>query len=670
MGAMEAGLLVMMGLAGIGLFFVIPVILLVRLSAVLRELEALNLRFRSFEEAQKRACAARPVEEMKKAPLPSVAVSAPLAVHAAPAGTPPPVVAVPMLPGQTGTPVLRATGTPQKEPTPAERRMSQAWNWLVIGEEYRQPGVSWEYAVATNWLLRIGILAVLAGIAFFLKYSIEKGLMGPLGRVALSLAVGVGMICVGVRLLFKKYHLLGQGLVGTGFVTLYFAFYAASGMYHLMTQGAAFALMAVVTVAAGVLAVRYQSVMVAVLGLVGGYATPVMIGDSGTGALFFYAYVLLLGCGVLGVSLVRRWPVLNVLGMLASYALAFLYCERHHGQSQLMHDLLFLSAVHLLYLLSMILINIRTRLATTGVEWAAVFLNAGLYWVWVFILFKPVFGKEVPGLIALGVAAMYVAMVYACLQRKLADKGLLCLFIGLAAVFLAMSPVLMLSGEWLTLAWCLQALAMLWLAHQTGNDILGKLAVALFALACVRGMSWDLNRLYDTLRPASLSGLAFWKAAGLRALTYGVLPATLLAAWRLKRPGGKAAKVLGLVLVQVWLYASLEADVIARVYAPAFQHSAVTVVWTLFAFALLFAGIRVRGKWLRWCGLGLFAVAVGKLLVIDLAGLDTLYRIVAFISVGVLLVLGSFVYLKYKTLFEPEAGAQGKESGGRQHETE
>ena len=651
---MEA-LFVLVGFAVFGVIFVLPVILLVRLSSVLRELQALNQRLRQFETVQKREPAASADAVKKEPPLPV----------AGPAAVLPPVV----------TPVLAARVEPvqktpvrvtvQAEPTPAERVMSKAWNWLVIGEEYRQPGVSWEYAVATNWLLRIGILVVLAGIAFFLKYSIEKGIMGPLGRVALSLAAGLCMICFGVRLLFKRYHLLGQGLVGAGFVTLYFAFYAASGMYHLMTQGAAFALMACVTVAAGVLAVKYQSVLIAVLGVLGGYATPVMIGDTGSSDLFFYGYVLLLGFGVLGISLARRWPMLNVLGMLASYGLAFLFCEDHRGATQLARDLIFLSAIHLLYLFSVIVIQIRKRLATTVVEWAAIFLNAGIYWAWAFLLFKPIFGKEGTGLVALAVAAVYVGLVYACLQRKLVDKALICLFIGLAAVFLAMSPVLMISGEWLTMAWCLQALAMLWISQRTGNRFLGNMAVVLFALACVRGMSWDLDRLYDRLQPSTLRGLAFWHAAGLRALTYGALPATLLAAWRLKRPSPAAAKVLGLVLVQVWLYLTLETELVARVYAPAFQHSAVTVAWTLFAFALLFAGIRLRGKWLRWCGLGLFGLAVGKLLVLDLAGLDTLYRIVAFISIGILLVLGSFVYLKYKALFEPEAGVQSPEGGGQ-----
>lgn len=531
----------------------------------------------------------------------------------------------------------------------------------MIGEEFRRPGETWEYAAATNWLLRVGIIVVSAGVAFFLKYSIEKGLMGPLGRVALSLSAGVALIVVGVRLLFKKYHLLGQGLAGAGFVTLYFAFYAASGMYHLMPNPAAFALMACVTVAAGVLAVYYQSLLIALLGVVGGYATPVMIGHSDGNALFFYSYVLLLGLGVLGVSFARRWPLLNVLGMLASYGLAFIYCEEHHAADPLIKDLIFLSAVHLLYLLSVIVIHLRKRLMTGVFEWSAIFLNAGIYWLWSFLLFKPAFGKEGIGLVSLAVSAVYVALVYVCLYRGLLDKTVTSLFIGLASLFLAMSPMLMLTGEWLTMAWCLQALAMLWLSYRTGQTFLGKAAIVLFALACVHGMLIDLGRMYDRPYAWMSHGAAFWKAAAVRLISCGILPATLTVAWRISRTHRQVAKVLGLVLVQVWLCLTLESGVIARVYAPEFREGIVTLVWTAFALALLFTGIRRSGKWLRWCGLALFALAVVKLLASDLDGLDTLYRIIAFISVGVLLVSGSFVYLKYRNLFEPEIGEKMRE---------
>ena len=46
--------------------------------------------------------------------------------------------------------------------------LGKIWNWIIVGEEYRTPGASWEYAVATHWLLRCSILALLFGIGFFL----------------------------------------------------------------------------------------------------------------------------------------------------------------------------------------------------------------------------------------------------------------------------------------------------------------------------------------------------------------------------------------------------------------------------------------------------------------------------------------------------------------------
>ena len=544
------------------------------------------------------------------------------------------------------------------EPTTFERAIAKAWNWFTIGEDFRKPGESWEYAAATHWLLRLGILTVLAGVAFFLKYSIDTGMMGPLGRVSLSLLAGIVLIVGGVCQFFKKYHLLGQGLAGMGFIMLYFAFFAASFFYHLMSEPAAFALLVCVTAGAGVLAVRYRSFGIAMLGMIGGYATPVMIETTtAASAWFFYAYVLLLGVGIFGISMMRRWPLLNVFGMLAAYGLAFLYSVNHHDAARLFNDLIFLSAIHLLFLGSVVVFHLRKRLVTGAVEWAAIFLNAGIYWVWMFLLFNPVYGKTGTGMVALAVSAVYVALVYLCFRRKLVDQMVTTLFILLAAIFLAMSPVLMLSADWLTLAWCLQALAMLYVSRQTGQAFLGKAAVALFALASLRGMVIDLGRIYNIAQPWALTGTAFWQSAGLRLLIYGALPASLTAAWRMLREHRHASKILGLVLLQVLLYFTLEADLIAHAFLPGFREGAVTLAWTLFAFTLLFAGIRLRGQWLRWAGLGLFALTLGKLLMFDLSELATLYRIIAFISTGVVLVLGAFVYLKYKNLFDAEGNA-------------
>ena len=84
---------------------------------------------------------------------------------------------------------------------------------------------------------------------------------------------------------------------------------------------------------------------------------------------------------------------------------------------------------------------------------------------------------------------------------------------------------------------------------------------------------------------------------------------------------------------------------------PTFQAGGVSVLWTLFALSFVAGGIWRNARPIRLTGLLLFAVVTAKVFLIDLEHMPSVYRVIAFMAVGALLLLGSFAYLRASRKF-------------------
>ena len=90
-------------------------------------------------------------------------------------------------------------------------------------------------------------------------------------------------------------------------------------------------------------------------------------------------------------------------------------------------------------------------------------------------------------------------------------------------------------------------------------------------------------------------------------------------------------------------------------------HLGLSVLWCVYATALLGIGFRRRARWLRLSGLALFGLTAAKLLAYDLAGLDEIYRILSFLIVGAVLVAASWGYHRAERRLAPAEGRDGRE---------
>jgi hypothetical protein len=192
------------------------------------------------------------------------------------------------------------------------------------------------------------VVLALAGLLFF-QYSIQHGLITPAMRVVIGLGVGVFSIVASEWLRPRGYHATSEGLAGAGVVVLYAALWAGHALYHLIPMGLCFGLMILVTATCGLLAVRHASQLVAVLGLIGGFATPLLLQSGADRPIGLFGYVLLLDLGLLAVGHRRRWPWLSLLGLGGTVLLQGVWIGFRMGPDRLVLGLLILGLFALVF---------------------------------------------------------------------------------------------------------------------------------------------------------------------------------------------------------------------------------------------------------------------------------------------------------------------------------
>jgi uncharacterized membrane protein len=177
-----------------------------------------------------------------------------------------------------------------------------------------------EAAIGGRLLLYVGTVALVLGVAFFLKYAFDRNWITEWMRVALGAAGGLALIAGGLRFSRAGYAAYGQMLTGGGLGVLYLAVYAAFDFYGLIGRTTAFVLFVVVTVAAAALADRHRSQAMAVMAVGAGFLTPFLVGGDTDAQVMLFSYVALLVAGTMALARRRGWPLLNLL----SYALTLL----------------------------------------------------------------------------------------------------------------------------------------------------------------------------------------------------------------------------------------------------------------------------------------------------------------------------------------------------------
>lgn len=167
-----------------------------------------------------------------------------------------------------------------------------------------------------------GIALALSGF-YLVKYSIDNNLLTPEIRVLLGAIFGAALIGAARYIRVKKPDMadgtrIAQALCGAGIADLYATIFAATSLYHLVPNIAGFVCMAGVTALAVILSLRH-GMPIALLGLLGGFVTPGLIGSENPSAITLFIYLYCVIAGLMVVIRKQGWWVLSIPTILGAF---------------------------------------------------------------------------------------------------------------------------------------------------------------------------------------------------------------------------------------------------------------------------------------------------------------------------------------------------------------
>jgi uncharacterized membrane protein len=184
--------------------------------------------------------------------------------------------------------------------------IERAWSWFTEG----------------NVPVKVGILVLFAGVAALLKYASDSGMLRlPIGlRLSIVALAAIGGLAFGWRQRSQR-RVFGLSLQGGAIGVLIIVVFAAFRLYNLIPSGAAFALLLVLVAGIGMLAVLQDALALAMLGLVAGFAAPILVSTGQGSHVALFSYYAILNLAILGIAWKRSWRVLNLLGFIATFGI-------------------------------------------------------------------------------------------------------------------------------------------------------------------------------------------------------------------------------------------------------------------------------------------------------------------------------------------------------------
>ena len=512
------------------------------------------------------------------------------------------------------------------------------------------PELDFEDLLGGRILAWLGGSAIVLAAVFFLVMAVSRGWIDEPTRVILAFLGSTLLYGFGLYL----YERRGQtqaalAAVAAAIASLYASLTAATALYDLIDPALGLAVAALVGASAMAVAVRWSAPIVAGLGLVGALLAPVLLDAGASGeSLLFMAIALSASTGVL---LWQRWDWLAAISFVVSVPQLVSWLGENY-EEHLGRALVVLALFWLLYVVAAIGYELRVPIAQLRASSAMLLLaNAMLVSAAGYLMLRYGGGPdeaETGWVIAL--ALVHIGLGAFGFRGRMSNEigaGLIAVGLGLSAIGLGLAV----SGPALVVAWTVEAVVLAWVARRTGEwrAVVGVGAFLALALMHVLAFEAPPDALLvgvDNLADALV---------GIATVAAGAFAVSRLQE-REERKEGVMLDVVGLALL-VYLPSVAIVDTWTTGDASDPGQTAqllLSAFWSATGLAAIVYGLVRANRPARLAGLTLLGIAVFKVFLFDLAALGSIYRVLSFLALGLLLLAGAFAYQRLRVVTQED----------------
>jgi uncharacterized membrane protein len=206
-----------------------------------------------------------------------------------------------------------------------------------------------ETEIGSRWALVVGVLVLVLGVAFFVKYAFDRHWVSESLRVAAGTMAGGAVLAVGLRLAGRGYPLYGRLVAGGGLAILYVSAYAATALYALVPAGIALAWMAMLSGATAFAADRQKSQGLAAMAIVLAFAAPFLVAGNQDRHIALFAYDATLVAATLFLVLRHDWLFLALAGFWLTWATLAAWSGESYRPAYFASTELYLTAVSAMF---------------------------------------------------------------------------------------------------------------------------------------------------------------------------------------------------------------------------------------------------------------------------------------------------------------------------------